>query len=217
MSEEENDTTGDGGLTEAMTGGEDFLVDQPAKKGSNPMLVATLLLALAGGAAYWFYFKPQPSGASASVSGTAAAGSVDAKKTIDEFLSSGGKDLAAMEQMLRNTEQVVRQFLAYPTMTQVPLKDLSTNPFRFKAPEPETPSAVDVRKQRDELRQRAIKSVSSLRVESIMTGGGGGTAIINGVVVRPGDSVEGFRIEEIKVASVVVRDENFRFELRLSQ
>ena len=35
-----------------------------------------------------------------------------------------------MEQMLRNTEKVVQQFPTYPSVTQVPLDELKTNPFR---------------------------------------------------------------------------------------
>lgn len=201
-------------LTTAMSGGEDYFVEGEGKKKSTTPLLLALLLVVGGVGGYMYFVKQGPAAASAAT--TATSNTTDAaKKTINEFLSDGGKDLANMESMLRNTESVVKQFLAYPTMTQVPLRDLQTNPFRF-APPPDQQAAVEAAKRaRDELRQKAVKAASELRVESIMTGRQGGSAIINGRPVKAGDTVGEFTIEEVKQGSVIVRDANFRLELRL--
>lgn len=218
------DSTSDTGLTDAMSsppGGDDFLVDSPGegKAKPDPKLISALVLAvLCGGGwlAYQHLGGPKPATASAIAAVSVNDG---AKKTIAEFLSAGGKDLAAMEKMLRDTEMVVRQFTEYPSMTQVPLSELRTNPFRSApAPEEQTP-AVEVKRQRDDQRQRALKAVGELEIESIMIGRNGrsGTAIINGKFVRPGDTVDGFTVEDIRPGSVIVKDDTFRFELRLSK
>lgn len=212
----DNETQDDGGLTEAMTGGEEFLVESEGKPGTRPGALIALLIAVVGGGGYLLYSRQGHAPAGAAVA-TAATPAATARKTIDEFLSSGGKDIVAMEQMLRNTESVVKQFLAYPSMTQIPLEDLRTNPFRFSEPEAPKPGGTDERRQRDEARQRALRAVSELRVESLMTNGAGGTAIINGKFVRPGDAIEGFVVEAIRPGSVIVRDDSFRFELKLGR
>lgn len=212
----ENEVQDDGGLTEAMTGSEEFLVEGESRQGTRPGALIALLVAVLGGGGYLLYARQGPAPAGAAVA-TAATPTDSARKTIDEFLAGGGKDIVAMEQMLRNTESVVKQFLAYPSMTQIPLEDLRTNPFRLSEPEAPKPGGTDERRQRDEARQRALRAVSELRVESLMTNGSGGTAIINGKFVRPGDAIEGFVVEAIRPGSVVVRNESFRFELKLGR
>lgn len=199
-------------------GGEDFLTDGGGKKPANMPLIIALVVALLGGGGYLAY-KNGPKAAAAATGTPAAGTTAEAKKTINEFLSGGAKDLVAMEQMLRNTEKVVQQFLAYPSMTQVPLSELHTNPFRF-APPPEQQSSADEQKQaRAKLRAKAIQSAQSLRIESIVIGktGTGGSAIINGKSVKAGNEVDGFIVEEVRQGSVVIRDNNFRFELKLSR
>lgn len=236
MAEEQDETTdgGEDGLdpslaasmssTSGFGGGEDFVTDGGGKKKASPAMVILLVVAILGGGGYMAW-KNGPGAASAAttdpnVPGAAVVGSTDeAKRTINEFLSGGGKDLAAIEQMLHNTEQVVKQFLTYPSMTQVPLADLHTNPFRFAAPAaPDAETAVlEAKKAREALRTKAMKSAQSLRVDSIMLGksGTGGSAIINGIPVKAGGEVEGFTVEEVRQNSVVIHDANFRFELKL--
>lgn len=212
---EEISETEDGGLADAMTGSEEFYTDGDKKPAARPQALLVLLAAVLGGGGYFFYLKQSPATAGAATS--AVSPNQAARKTIDEFLSGGGKDIVAMEQMLQNTENVVKQFLAYPSMTQVPLADLRTNPFRFAEPETRQNSDSENRRLKDEIRNKALKAVSELQVESLMTSSSGGTAIINGKFVRPGDMIEGFKVESIRQGSVIVRDDTFRFELRLAR
>ncbi|MFN4242924.1 MAG: hypothetical protein ACK4PI_06770 [Tepidisphaerales bacterium] len=212
-----NSVHDDGGLTEAMSGGgEDFLVENEAKSGPKPALLVALVIAVVGGGGYLWLNRKGP-----AVAGAAPAAAVtpadNARQTINEFLAGGGKDLVAMEQMLRNTEAVVQQFLTYPSVTQVPLESLRTNPFRLSEPEAPKAAEPDDRRRREEARNRALKAVAELRVESVMTNAAGGSAIINGKFVRPGDTVDGFLVEAIRPGSVIVRDDRFRFELKLAR
>ena len=48
-----------------------------------------------------------------------------------------------MEETLRNTEKVVDQFNNYPSVKQIPLSDLQTNPFQFHHVTPTTKPADD--------------------------------------------------------------------------
>ena len=43
-----------------------------------------------------------------------------------------------MEQTLHDTEKVVKEFQAHAHKNQIPVEDLTTNPFRLKAPKPQT-------------------------------------------------------------------------------
>ena len=210
----ETEATQEESLTDTLGGSDEFFVDGEKKASARPQALIGLLLTVVAAGGYFFYFKPAPAAATAA---TTATPSVAARKTIDEFLTSGSKDIVAMEQMLKNTESVVKQFLAYPSMTQVPLADLRTNPFRYAPPEKRENSDTENRRIKEEARNRALRAVSELRVDSLMSSAAGGTAIINGKFVRPGDVVEGFTVESIKQGGVVVRDDTFRFELRISK
>src|SRR5688500_4749208 len=85
--------------------------------------------------------------------------SVEAKKTITTFLDGGSDNIRNMESLLRNTEKVVQQFLAYPSMTQVPLSDLRANPFRLRPERPENAPQSDAaeRRKREEERVAMLK------------------------------------------------------------
>src|SRR3954464_11013019 len=103
-----------------------YLGEQKPKMSRNAMTFLGIVLA-AGGAIAFMTLKGGPQSASAATGAPAAAA---ANTTITTFLSGGSTNIQAMQQMLRNTEKVVKQFMAYPSTTQIPLNDLKTNPFR---------------------------------------------------------------------------------------
>lgn len=211
-----NPVPDDNSMSETASGSEELLVDTEGRSGPKPALLVALAVAVVGGGGYLYLNRQGPLPAGAATPALATPGDA-ARQTINEFLAGGGKDLVAMEQMLRNTEAVVQQFLTYPSVTQVPLEELKTNPFRLMEPEPAKAAEPDDRRRREEARNRALKAVAELRVESVMTNASGGSAIINGRFVRPGDEVDGFVVEAIRTGSVIVRDDRFRFELKLAR
>jgi len=145
--------------------------------------------------------------------------SVQAKKTINSFLDGGGNNIKSMESMLRNTEKVVQQFLTYPSMTQVPLSDLRSNPFRLRPAKPENAPTSDAaeRRKREEERVAMLKAVQSLQLQSIMYSDTRKACMINDTMYREGQTIDAFTIEKVNQSSVIVKSGVYRFELRMQR
>jgi hypothetical protein len=230
MSDENNisDTQGDnqqefsengaGNLAESLTQGETtYITEGEGKKGVNrsTMMFLGLMLA-AGGAMYVMYVRGGPQTAEAASSPEAAT----ANETITQFLGGGNDKLKQMEQMLKNTEKVVEQFLKYPSANQVPLADLHTNPFRHQVEKVETPTVKndrDEKKRKEEERQLAVASVQRLQLQSIMHSSASKACMINNTLYQEGQQIEQFVIEKISADAVVVKTGVYRFELRMQR
>lgn len=194
----------------------EFVFEEQKKPAGRGLLALLGLLALAGAGLYLMSVRAGPSKASANPEVESA------NKTISQFLSKGPDNVKAMEAMLRDTEKVVRQFLAYPSVTQVPLADLKTNPFRHEISTCKTADTSNQqldaeRRRKDEERQRVLRAVQSLQLKSIMHSGARRACLINNTLYLEGQTVEGFLVEKINPGSVVVKQDAYRFELRLQQ
>ena len=137
-----------------------------SSKKPSPVVALGLVLAVAGGGYLW-WSRGGPASADA------AQPDVDnANQTVSKFLDGGTKNVAMMEKMLRDTEKVVQQFLNYPSMKQVPLAELQTNPFRLHPgnSEGEKPneSEAALKRKREEERQAVIKAVGNLNLQSVI-------------------------------------------------
>jgi hypothetical protein len=126
-----------------------------------------------------------------------------------------------MEKMLRETEKVVQQFLNYPSMKQVPLGELQTNPFRFRAPQVEgqvpNETEAQAKKKREEERQAIIKAVGGLNLQSVIHSGARKACMINNTMYSEGQQVDSFIVEKINPGTVVVKNGAYRFELRMQK
>ena len=187
------------------------------KKPLNRSTVVTFVVLVLGVGGVWFmYQRTGPKSAAAASKETVAA-----KQTINNFLSGGSENLKAMETMLRNTQKVVQQFVNYPTLTQIPLSDLQTNPFRVSEEEPGGAegalSEAAEKRKREEERLAALKAVQGLQLQSIMFAETRRACMVNGAMYTEGQAVEGFTIEKINPASVVVKNGPYRFELRMQR
>jgi hypothetical protein len=169
------------------------------------------LLLLAGAGFYFMQLKTGPAAAVAAKAPEAAA----AKKTIDTFL--GSDNIKTMEAMLKNTESVVQRFLNYPSVTQVPLSDLKTNPFRSKPvnDNDSNASAEQEKKKHEEERLAALKAVQALSLQSVMYAPDRKACMINNSLYREGQQVDEFTVERISATSVVVKRGIYRFELSI--
>lgn len=205
------------GLKNALSAGDmEFGVseEKPAGNRSNLVLVGVVLIGAA--IAYFMFFKQSPTSAEAT---PADAEKQDARQAITEFLGGGSKNIAQMEQLLKDTEQVVDRFSAYPSATQIPLDDLKTNPFRVDAEKPAgtaTESALAAQKRREEERKLATETVSKLQLQSVISGTRA-ACMINNAMYTVGQQIEGCLIEEINSDSVIVRCGSFRFALKMQQ
>lgn len=204
------------GASESGDGGDDAVIASDSKPGlSRGTLVMFGVLVLGAGGLYGMYRFTGPKAASASV----AKETAEANKTISTFLNGGDSSIKTMEALIRNTEKVVQQFLAYPSMTQIPLSDLRTNPFRAQEEKAADSSASDVndRKKREEERLAILKAVQSMQLQSIMYSDARKVCMINNTLYREGQTMDNFTIEKINPASVVVKNGPYRFELRMQK
>ena len=212
---------GDGGGDEQFGAGGDDAVDsafivpsekQPLSKGT---LAMSLVIALAGAGTYYMYAKTGPQAAAAGVD-------PKAQQVIRQFMSDRDKNMGAMQKMLKDTETVVKQFMSYPSVKQVPLSALSANPFRMTAApadQQQVPSKDDERekKQREEERVAVLKGVNALQLQSVMHSDARRSCMINNALYTEGQQVETFTIEKISPNAVVVRNGSYRFELRMQR
>lgn len=209
--EEETDE-GAGGLNDALAESEvEFVSEESTPKGAGSMLLFGLVIA-AGAATYFMYWKTGPQSAAA-----ATAESKEATTTIKQFLSDGHVSLRAMEEMRRNTENVVRRFQEHPSMTQVPLSALKTNPFRMTAPVPAADiSEAAAKRRREQEREAAVKAVQLLALQSVIVSERP-ACMINKTLYTEGQQIDIFVIEKISKNSVIVKANGFRFELKMTK
>lgn len=194
----------------------EFVYEEPQSQKRSGLIVAVGVLAICGGGLFLMHKRTGPATA------TANPEVVSAQKTINTFLSGSGKNREAMETMLRDTEKVVQMFLVYPSVNQVPLEELKTNPFRHESSAAKPSNATDqseeqARKQREQQRAKVLAEVQKLQLGSIMHSDTRRACMINNTLYLEGQTVEGFLIERITPASVIVRQETYRFELRMQQ
>lgn len=204
-------------IVEALSEGDGGIVVEE-KKPLNRSTVVTFVVLVIGAAGVWFmYHRTGPQ----SVNAAASKETAEAKKTINTFLSGGDSNIQVMETMLRNTQKIVEQFLSYPSMTQIPLSDLRTNPFRVRPQTTGGGSQLDTeaaeRRRREEERLAALNAVGGLNLQTIMYGESRRACMINGSLYVEGQQIGQFVIEQINQASVVVKTGPYRFELRMQR
>jgi hypothetical protein len=191
-----------------------FVIEEEKKPLSKGTVAMFLILSAAAVGTYFMYVRTGPSSASAAVN-------PQAQQVIKQFMSDKDKNLVTMQKMLRETESVVQQFLNYPSMTQVPLKDLKSNPFRVGSAEPGAPVAnideAKEKKKREEERQAALRAVQGLQLQSVMVTGKRAACMINNTMYTEGQQIDAFTIEKIAPNAVVVRNDVYRFELRMQR
>jgi len=199
------------------TGETEFISGETGSKKPNPIVILGLVLAVAGGGYLW-YSRGGPAAADA------ASPEVDnASQTVSKFLDGGTKNVAMMEKMLRDTEKVVQQFLNYPSMKQVPLAELHTNPFRMRNEKAEdgtgkpSESEAAAKKRREEERQAVLKAVGNLNLQSVIHSGTLKSCMINNTLYTEGQQIDAFVIERINPGAVIVKNGVYRFELRMQK
>jgi hypothetical protein len=206
-----------GDLQDALSGG-DLEFAAPESKPANNRNMLLLGVVLIGAAVVWFmFFKKSPASAEAA---PADEEKQVARQAISDFLGGGSENIAQMEQLLKNTEQVVGKFTAYPSTTQVPLEDLKTNPFRqfiASIDTTATQSKLATQKRHEEERQAAIKRASELQLQSLISGKTK-ACMINNTMYREGQQIsDDCVVERITSDAVVVRVGTFRFALKMQQ
>ena len=197
---------------DALNGGNEmsFVATGETKKPINrTSLVLFGILAIGGVGLYLMHLRTGPQSATAAPTDTA-------NKTINQFLSGGQSNIKLMETMLRSTEKVVQQFNQYPSVKQVPLGSLQTNPFRVTGGSSEDADDATNKRKLAEQRQVVLKSFQTLQLQSIMAGTHK-ACMINNTMVEEGQQIGQVVIEKISSGSVVVKSGNYRFELKMQK
>ena len=212
----ENTTGSEGGgedLSASLAGGEtEFVGTSEEKKPLTTQYAVLAGVVLLAPRVIWYMYKGKGPDAA---SGAAAQQQSPASQTVHTFLDSGQDGVAAMRKMLQGTEKIVKEFLAYPSMAQIPLDELRTNPFRAQQQAADDGSAASNRK-RDAEREKVVKAVQALQLQSIMSGKRG-ACMINNTLYTEGERVGQFTIEKISQASVIVKSGQYRFELKMQK
>jgi len=198
-------------LSEVLEGGEENFVAEETKPGNRNTIVLFGIIIAALGGYYLMYVRAGPQTARAATPEAAAA-----DKTIQGFLSSGNANIKLMQEMLRNTQKVVEQFRSYPSMTQVPLNDLKTNPFKYLGGKSAEDDGTGAARQRQQDRQAALKAVQALQLQSIVHGSRK-ACMINNAMYTEGQQVDTFTIEKINPDGVIVRSGPFRFRVAMQK
>ena len=148
---------------------------------------------------------------------SAAAGTTDtANKTINQFLTGGKANIQTMEQMLRNTEKIVQQFNSYPSVKQVPLSRASDQSVPRSSPTGNQDDDPIAKRKLAEQLETIQKSFQTLQLQSIMFGTKS-SCLINNTLYREGQIVNGFTIEQISPDTVTVKQDKWRFDLKMAK
>lgn len=214
---EEMDDAGDADLQDVLNPESEFTVPETKPASSRNILLLGIVL-IGAAVIYFMYFKKGPDSAFAA---NPADGEKEvARQAITEFLGGGRSNIVQMEQLLKDTEQVVGRFVAYPSATQVPLEELKVNPFRQFSEKTDVispdESEMAAKKLRDEERRVATETVGKLQLQSLISGKNR-ACMINNAMYREGQQIDNCLIEKISSDSVIVRCNNYRFALKMGQ
>lgn len=185
---------------------------ESAKPANNALYLLLALVVVGAGVVLFMHMRAGPKVAVASPE------AANAKVTINQFLSDGGKNITAMRELLKNTEKIVQQFLDYPSTNQVKLEDLKTNPFRFAPPkDAQDTSQADIAKHAAQEKEAAKKTAQSLKIQTILVSGKTKAAMINNTMYTEGQEINSLTIEKITPSSIIVSSGPNKFEIKIQK
>ena len=132
---------------------------------------------------------------------------------------SGKGGTGKLTGLFDDTDAIIAMFTTDSTGRQVPLEYVKMNPFLLPdyAPTPtagQAPTAaVTNKRQKDELTQWQM-NVSLLKVELVIEGARS-MAMINGQMLKPGNSINGFKVDKITNRAVQLTRGEHRFEIAM--
>ncbi|MDD4889698.1 MAG: general secretion pathway protein GspB [Phycisphaerae bacterium] len=127
---------------------------------------------------------------------------------------------AEADKLISDTRHLVEMFFNFTSKKQVPLENLRTNPFRFEDSETKQGVKTTAAQQADDAAKKkrldkAKADFAKLRLQTILTGPAGRQAMINTSVLKVGDTIDGFTIEDIQPRSVRLSFEGTEFKLEM--
>ncbi|NQU75893.1 MAG: hypothetical protein HQ546_06225 [Planctomycetes bacterium] len=154
---------------------------------------------------------------------SASASDQAAEKKVDTYIA-GSPQIAETAKNFQNTKKVVDKFYHYASRHQVPVDELNTNPFVFGDKDADADPSDDASDQTGEATRLAGKRRAELRAEfaklklqSVMMGPRGGTAIINGNFVAEGHVIGSFTVAKILPRQVRLIGSGLNFTLPVGE
>jgi hypothetical protein len=149
-----------------------------------------------------------------------------AEQKIDEALlklagnAKSSKSSDPIQSLLRDTDAVVAVFANDPSQRQVAVEHLQKNPFQLiitrKAATGSDPAAASVDQAKVQRQRKLKEELAKLSLQSVLLGATP-VAIISGKVVREGQTVGPFTIEQIGSFGVRLRADADAFTLAMNQ
>lgn len=183
---------------------------QRLKLGRTNLLLAGLFAAGIG-ALYLLSLRGGPRQASAH--------DVAVEQEVTEFIERASTPEG--QEQASQTRRIVEEFYNYAARVQVPLRELRANPFAFRAPAapdgPERQTEDAAEAQRRQQVEAARRELATLRLQSILMGSGGGTAIVNNTFVRAGERIGSFTVTAVDARTVTLEAQGETFTLEMAQ
>jgi hypothetical protein len=143
----------------------------------------------------------------------ASATDRDTEMKVEQFIAQTQQQ-TTMVQNFQDTKKVVDDFYNYASRHQVPVDDLKSNPFVFG----KTQAAATATEGMTPRRMAELQRIcASYRLQSILMGARGGTAIIDNNFVAVGHRIGPFTVQAIYPKSVDLACEGTIFTLRLQE
>jgi hypothetical protein len=113
-----------------------------------------------------------------------------------------GTQVRKMEELLKTTEKVVKQWDVDKNAT--PDKELVSNPFKFVSPTDHGPTTDPNAKDKEQAKAKAqfLEGLDNMKVQYIMVSPFAKTAMINNKLVQEGQEVDGYVIDKISPQEV---------------
>jgi hypothetical protein len=173
-------------------------------RSNNTVLGVVALIAVIIQVVRFVQLGPQLAAVSAS---TAGSPSVSAPR--DSILTFGAGDINEYRLLMLRTEQIVQTFKAVPTTRPVEAVALKINPFQeIRAVDPPADQATQERTE-------TVTAAQLLTLRSVMRSQLAPVCLINNVLLREKQQLNGFTVDKINSNAVFIHRGIYRFELRL--
>jgi len=194
------DQTEGGAGTGGEGGGEEnneadmIFAPEASKPGRNAGMLMIAFVMIGVGVIYFMRARGGPATVTAST---------EVQKADALIKGFDGNQVRKMEELLKTTEKVVKQWDVDKNAT--PDKELASNPFKFVSPTDHGPSTDPNAKDKEKAKAQTqfLEGLDNMKVQYIMVSAFAKTAMINNKLVQEGQEVDGFAIEKITPQEVI--------------
>lgn len=191
----------------------EFVATQPRKPINQTAMMLFAIITIGAGGLWMMYRHVGPQKASAADPAT-----ITAQATITDFVQRGSGNVSLLRKLLDGTARIVEQF-KIPNIIQIPLSDLKSNPFHFASTKaaPADDNGEAARKKLEQEKLAIQTAARSLQLQTVVLRSNRKACMINNVLYREGETVDGFVIQTISNEGVVVKQGMYRFRLQMSK